>query len=89
MDRQNRPGRSDSENGNQPGQSDSEKGNGYNSAGVGGEGVGGARDGFFFFPALNYPGLIMVFRTWFSRLIMVFKTWFSRLGISILGPEKF
>ncbi len=81
MDRRNRLGRSDSENGNRPGQSDSEKGNGYNSAGVGGGGGDGrAREGFFFFffSALNCPGLIMVFRTWFSGL-----------EISTLGPGKF
>jgi hypothetical protein len=98
MDRRNRPGQSDSENGNRPGQSDSEKGNGYNSAGV-----GGGQGGFLFFfyrpklPRTYYGFQDMVFGTWdlnfgaweilgYGFQDMVFKTWFSRLGISTLGP---
>jgi hypothetical protein len=61
--------------------------------GAGGQGVGGAREGFFFFFALNCSGLIMDFSTWWEGpgrvfvfffsalncpgLIMIFKTWFS------------
>jgi hypothetical protein len=86
MDRQNRPGRSNSENGNRSEQSDSEKGNGYNSARVGGEGVGGAREGFFFFFFFFFRPKLP--RTYYGFQDMVFETWDLNFGAwEILGYD--